>query len=102
MCAAAFLLGLNGQGALRVLLRDHKNHLSPNCAWSEAAAAGALGIQLGGDHLYFGKLVKKPTIGDNLRPVEIADISRAVKLMFVTSGLMALILVLVEVILCVL
>lgn len=94
MCAAAFLLGMDGKRAFRILKRDHKNHLSPNCAWSESAAAGALGIQLGGDHLYFGKLVKKPAIGDNLRPAETGDIARSVRLMLVTSVLWALLLAL--------
>ena len=65
MCAAAFLTGMDGRSALRVMRRDHANHLSPNCAWPEFAAAGALGVRLGGTHEYFGKTVVKPTIGDD-------------------------------------
>ena len=57
MCLAAFLTGLDGKNAWRIVRRDHANHKSPNCAWSEAAAAGALHIQLGGTHDYFGKPV---------------------------------------------
>jgi adenosylcobinamide-phosphate synthase len=41
MCVAAFPLGLDGRRAFATVMRDHANHLSPNCAWSEAAAAGA-------------------------------------------------------------
>ena len=92
MIPAAALLGMNARDAFRIVKRDHANHLSPNCAWSESAAAGALGIQLGGDHEYFGKTVHKPTIGDDLRPPEPADIWRTCALMFATAAL-ALILI---------
>ena len=44
-------------------MRDHQNHASPNSGWPEAAAAGVLGIQLGGSASYFGKIVHKPFIG---------------------------------------
>ena len=87
MCLCAFPLGLDGKRAFRTVLRDHKNHLSPNCAWPEAAAAGALGVQLGGDHEYFGQTVHKPTIGDDTRPPEGEDIRRMNALMFAASGL---------------
>ena len=36
---------------------------------------------------YFGKLVKKPFIGDALRPVEYEDIKRANRLLYATSFL---------------
>ena len=87
MCLCAFPLGLDGRAAFRIVLRDHRNHLSPNCAWPEAAAAGALGVQLGGTHEYFGKTVVKPTIGDDTRPPEGEDIRRLNRLMFAASGL---------------
>ena len=70
--------------------RDHANHLSPNCAWSESAAAGALHIQLGGTHSYFGKTVEKPTIGDDDRPPRRQDIRHANRLLYASSALMAL------------
>ena len=88
MCLSAQLCGLDGRNALRILVRDHANHLSPNCAWTEAAAAGALHIRLGGTHTYFGKTVVKPAIGDGDRPPERADIRRACRLLIVTSLLM--------------
>ena len=87
MCLCAFPLGLDGRGAFRVVMRDHRNHLSPNCAWPESAAAGALGVQLGGTHAYFGKTVVKPTIGDDTRPPEPEDIQRLNRLMFAAAGL---------------
>ena len=91
MVCAAFLTGLDGKNAFRIVCRDHANHKSPNCAWSEAAAAGAMHIRLGGTHEYFGKPVEKPTIGDADHPADRADILRANRLLYVTSGLMILI-----------
>ena len=51
--------------AVAVGKRDCEKHLSPNSAFSEAVVAGALHLQLGGPHYYFGELVKKPYIGNN-------------------------------------
>ena len=84
----AALCGLDGKSAFRIMRRDHRNHKSPNCAWSEAAAAGALHVQLGGTHLYFGKPVAKPTIGDDLRAPKREDIRASVRMMYAASGLM--------------
>ncbi len=93
MCCAARLTGLDGKNALRIVRRDHANHLSPNCAWTEAAAAGALHIRLGGAHEYFGKAVEKPFIGDADRFPEREDIRRSVKLMYGTAGLVLALLI---------
>ncbi|MGM9529869.1 MAG: adenosylcobinamide-phosphate synthase CbiB [Phascolarctobacterium sp.] len=87
MIAAAFLLGLNGPGAWKVFWRDRYNHLSPNSAMTESVTAGALNIQLGGDHFYFGKLVHKDTIGDNIRPVCPEDIKKTNSLLYMTAVL---------------
>lgn len=66
----------------RIFKRDRYHHASPNSAQTEAAMAGILGIELGGDAHYFGTLYKKQKIGDALRPVERADIGRAVRLLY--------------------
>ncbi len=50
--------------AFSIMLRDGRNHPSPNSGVPEAAMAGALAIQLGGPSVYGGFLVEKPTIGD--------------------------------------
>lgn len=70
---------------VRVMLRDRRNHASPNCAYPEGAAAGLLHVRLGGENTYFGERVWKPTIGDPLRPLERADIPRATAIMFRTE-----------------
>ena len=89
---ASPLAGLSMKGAWKIFRRDRRNHASPNSAQTEAAAAGALGVQLAGDAYYFGKLYKKPTIGDPLRPVEYEDIRRVNRLMYAAVCL-ALVLV---------
>lgn len=91
MTAASFLLGMDGKSAWRIYRRDHRNHASPNSARTESVCAGALGLQLAGDACYFGKLVKKPTIGDPVRPAVPADIPAANRLMYGTSILALLI-----------
>ena len=94
MCVSAALCGMDGKNALRIVLRDHKNHKSPNCAWSEAAAAGALHVQLGGTHDYFGKPIEKPTIGDDDRTICREDIGKTNRLLYGASVLMMALIVL--------
>ncbi len=91
MIPAAALCGLDWRGCARIFFRDRKKHASPNSAHTEAAAAGALGIQLAGDAVYFGKRVAKPTLGDAGREIEPADIRRANRLMY-TASVLALLL----------
>jgi adenosylcobinamide-phosphate synthase len=87
--AAALLLGLDARGALVLGWRDRRKHESPNAAWLEASFAGALGIRLGGPAWYGGERLEKPTLGEDSRPPEPADIGRAVALMYLTSLLCA-------------
>jgi adenosylcobinamide-phosphate synthase len=51
-----------------IMLRDGRNHTSPNSGVPEAAIAGALNVKLGGPSLYGGKSVQKPWIGDDGTP----------------------------------
>lgn len=85
MVAAAFFAGMDGKNAAKIYKRDRRNHASPNSAQTEAAMAGALRIQLAGNAYYFGKLYKKPTIGDKLRDVETEDIKRANRLLYAAA-----------------
>lgn len=93
MIAASFIGGksFSGKGACSIYKRDKKNHASPNSAQTESVCAGALGIQLAGDASYFGKIVKKPYIGDPVRQVEYEDIQRVNHLMYLTAWLSELI-----------
>lgn len=89
MILAAFLGGkcFDGRRAFRIYRRDRRNHASPNSAQTEAVCAGALGIRLAGDASYFGKIVKKPYIGDNDRAAEPEDIPRVNRLLYLAAGL---------------
>ena len=98
MIIAAFISGDNGRNAFKIWRRDRRKHKSPNSAQTEAVCAGALEIQLAGDAYYFGKLLKKDTIGDDLRPIENEDIKRANVLMYVTSVLMPAVMMLIIVV----
>lgn len=90
MILASFIVRLNGKNAALIWKRDRKNHSSPNSAQTEAVCAGALEVQLAGDAYYFGELVHKPTIGDNDREIENADIKRANGLMYCTTIIMVI------------
>lgn len=85
--AAAYLLKLNAKAALIIGWRDRYQHKSPNCAWSEATVAGALGIRLGGPNYYFGELVDKPWLGDDTRAIEQQDIQITIALMYWVASL---------------
>ena len=85
--AAAFLMRLDAKNAFRIGWRDRYQHKSPNCGWSEATVAGALGIRLGGPNTYFGELVEKPWIGDERREINQKDIRLTIRLMFIASAI---------------
>ncbi|MCF8031594.1 MAG: adenosylcobinamide-phosphate synthase CbiB [Desulfarculaceae bacterium] len=73
LVAACPLLGLSASRAWQVMRADHAAHKSPNAAWPEAAAAGALGVILGGPNYYGGRLVDKPWINAKGGPVSPGD-----------------------------
>ncbi len=99
MIAAAFVGGkdYSGKGALRIFKRDRFKHKSPNSAQTESACAGALGLRLAGPSSYFGKVVDKPYIGDELRKIENKDIKKACRLMYITEDLCLVTLLVVAV-----
>ncbi|MCK3935756.1 cobalamin biosynthesis protein [Streptococcus suis] len=82
---ASHILQLDSKEACRIGFRDRYQHASPNSAFSEAVVAGALGIQLGGAHMYHGEWIEKPTIGDAVRPVEFSDIQMTVQLLYMST-----------------
>jgi adenosylcobinamide-phosphate synthase len=51
--------------AFFVMVRDGRNHPSPNSGVPEAAMAGALDVRLGGPSQYAGVVCDKPFIGDS-------------------------------------
>src|SRR5690606_5663109 len=77
MCLSS-ILRFDVRSGIKIMMRDGKRHTSPNAGIPEAAVAGLLNIQLGGNNYYFGKLVEKPTIGDKIRNIERDDIRKAI------------------------
>ena len=84
---ASIILRYDYKNSFKIYKRDRYNHTSPNSAHPEAAMAGALGVQLGGANYYFGKLVEKPTIGDKLKEINIKDVYKTVKVLYLSSFL---------------
>lgn len=96
MVAASALCGMDAKNAWRIWRRDRRNHASPNSAQTESVMAGALDLRLAGDAYYFGKLHKKPFIGDDLRPIARKDILRSHTLMFATTALLAVLALIIR------
>ncbi len=88
LISAAALTGQDARSARRVWRRDANKHLSPNAGQCEAAMAGALGVQLGGDAWYFGERHEKAALGDAKRPTEPEDILTANRVMYAAGVLL--------------
>ncbi len=87
LLASAKFLRLNSQNAWQVGRTDCRKHKSPNSGFPEAVVAGALGIQLGGTHLYHGVEIYKPTIGVPLRSAQQEDILLTNQLLYTAASL---------------
>jgi len=78
----ALLIGLL-MFSKKALLHFHsygKKHDSPNAGLPISAMALAIGVKLGGDTVYFGKLKKKAFFGDGREEITSNDIRLALKL----------------------
>jgi adenosylcobinamide-phosphate synthase len=87
LVAAAACLRMDWRSAWHMMARDARKMASPNAGFPEAAAAGALNVQLGGTNVYFGMAVEKPRLGDPGRPLTLDVYRDMVILMYVTSAL---------------
>lgn len=81
----------NIRDGFKIMMRDRKNHKSPNAPYPEGSVAGLLGITLGGDNYYHGELVKKPTIGDSKQVVSKIDIKKTIEIMYRSELLLIII-----------
>lgn len=88
--------GLDIKGAWKIFRRDRMKHASPNSAQTESVCAGALGLRLAGDAVYGGVVYKKEYIGDPIREIEPRDITRANRLMYVSSALVLIVILAVR------
>ncbi len=89
MCvsAACLLVGLSPQKALETVWRDARSQPSPNSGYPEAAFAGALGVQLGGENFYQSQSVTKAFLGEAEEKLTIQKVEQSLRLMFATSVL---------------
>lgn len=76
---SAVLPGQSPRGAWRIMRRDHGRTESPNAGWTMSGMAGALGVAL--------EKVGHYRLGDDTRPLEPRDISRAIQSMYLVAGL---------------
>lgn len=86
LTGAAACLGLDWRGAFETMKRDAPKMKSPNAGYPEAAAAGALGIQLGGSNVYFGRVVEKPVLGNPGKELNLPVYHVMIRLMYAASG----------------
>lgn len=77
--AVSPLFGRSPRATFGVVRRDGRRHPSPNAGYPEAAAAGALGVRLGGSNAYHGMTETRPELGDGRAP-QVGDIRSAVRL----------------------
>jgi adenosylcobinamide-phosphate synthase len=82
---SGLLLKMNFKQGLKILIRDRRNHASPNSAYPEAATAGLLNIQLGGKASYFGVISQKATMGDQNKKIDLYDLKKTSQLLYLTS-----------------
>lgn len=87
--AATLLPNASGRRAFAVMCRDARRHRSPNAGWPEAAAAGALGLALGGPRRYGQERVADPWLGDGRPEATAHDIERMLRLYAVACLLTA-------------
>ena len=84
---SSFILGYDSRNAAYIHRRDARG----GGAQTKSAVAGALCIILGGDVYYFGKLYKRPTIGDDLKDIQYDNILHTIRMMYLSSFFAALI-----------
>ena len=93
--AGLFVPGGSVTQGLRIMLRDHGKHRSPNAGWTEAAAAGALGLALMGPRRYDGEISADPWLGDGRARATEADIRRVLYLHVAACLLLAMIVAII-------
>lgn len=81
---SALITRASAFAALKSVFIYAGNHSSPNSGFPEAAAAGALGVTLGGPSVYFGEKISGGYIGSGDTPGH-RDIDKSVTLIIIAS-----------------
>jgi adenosylcobinamide-phosphate synthase len=94
LVGAARLAKMDFRGSYLRWRLEGNFHSSPNSGQTEAAMAGALGVQLGGPNYYGGQLVDKPVIGATGGPAT-QEMVQAAELLVTTGAFLALLLTMI-------
>lgn len=86
VAVAASILRLDAPGVIRSVRACARRHESPNAGYPESAFAGALGVTFGGQRSYGGIPKSLPELGLGQGLVDTTILRRAVRLMYVTTG----------------
>jgi adenosylcobinamide-phosphate synthase len=81
--------GYSLRRSIRITLRDGASQPSPNSGYPEAAAAGALGVRLGGLNHYGGQPSQKAYLGDATGRLDVAIYTRVRVMLYGVSLLAA-------------
>lgn len=87
IAVAAAMVTDRARQSFRVCIEDARKHESPNAGYPEAAMAGALGVELGGDTSYGGEMEHRPRLGRAEAPLDAATIRTSRILMWIAAAL---------------
>ena len=91
ICVAALFRGRMLK-ATRAMLRDGKQHASPNAGWPEAAMAGALDVWLAGPRRYGNRLRAAPRFHETGKDADAAAILSSLRLLALAQIIFAILL----------
>lgn len=82
LCGALFALAALGRCriAFRVMMRDARQHRSPNAGWPEAALAGGLGVRLSGPRVYGDRIAPEPWLNEGARDPDPGDLAEGLRI----------------------
>jgi len=86
ICGVLFCLG-ERKRLLGTIRAEAASHASPNAGWGESAMAHVLGVRLGGDNFYDGKLARGPVFNPAGHRPEVEDIRKSLKWMWRISAM---------------
>ena len=79
---AILIMILSKQKNIFAFYKDGKKHDSPNAGHPITAMALAIGVKLGGDTSYFGKVKHKPKFGEGREVITKEDVKNTLKICF--------------------
>ncbi len=90
---AAWWCKLDAINCWKVSWRDGRKSPSPNAGISEAAFAGALQVQLGGESSYQGEIESRPLLGEPFQALTIENIPQSINMMYISTMVMVTLLI---------